>query len=276
MNALIDRLQKPRSATSWVWKFFRKYPAEMIFSDKKKESHAICIICLSNRGAKVEETELKLMLHSEVNYGKNTDPKKLEQHLRSFHKNVLTEHIASIAREKGQACDFMERFVVKHPDYQGKHCEWICRTLQPINTCDNPSYRAMIATLSASASIKINRQSLRKEIVETAAEFKEKYIQLLSKTEWIAFTTDHWTSCANESFMALSAHFFDSDWELFTLTLMCDERHGTATAADIKRELDEALRDYCIPATKVAAFVTDTAPVMVATGRILLGDLNIT
>ena len=112
----------------------------MITADANRAKSAICTICLTERGAThADESENNLLKNSEVSYGKNADPTKLEAHMRSTHKQLLAEHNAAIAKDKGQASDFMEHFVVKNPDYACKHLEWVCRTLQPINTCDDPS-----------------------------------------------------------------------------------------------------------------------------------------
>ena len=54
-------------------------------------------------------------------------------------------------------------------------------------------------------------------------------------------TTDTWTSAAKQSYIALTAHFINDDWELESICLDCCNFTGTHTAVDYKRKVEEML-----------------------------------
>ena len=130
MDALLRRLSQPGNSTNWVWKFFRKYPQSMISDNLNRKKVAICTFCLTKRSeTHADEEEIKWLENSEINYGQNQDPTKLEAHLRSTHKQIIVDHYAAVAKENAQSSDFMNRFVIENAGYVEKHLEWVCRTL---------------------------------------------------------------------------------------------------------------------------------------------------
>ena len=78
-----------------------------------------------------------------------------------------------------------------------------------------------------------------------------------------AITADHWTSLADTTFLAVTCHFINDDWESVSLTLSCSEHSGRTTAAECKREIENA---YAV------ALVTDTKNTMTALGKLIDGD----
>jgi hypothetical protein len=91
------QISKPSKCTNSVWKYFSKYSSEPLKTSKKHL--AICDLCLQKY---VESaTSVGDLLHrSEVNYGNNQSPSKLEQHIGSMHKNIRNEEVQSLAAQK--------------------------------------------------------------------------------------------------------------------------------------------------------------------------------
>ena len=78
-----------------------------------------------------------------------------------------------------------------------------------------------------------------------------------------AITADHWTSLADTTFLAVTCHFINDDWESVSLILSCSEHSGRTTAAECKREIENAC---------AVALVTDTKNTMTALGKLIDGD----
>jgi hypothetical protein len=70
----------------------------------------------------------------------------------------------------------------------------------------------MIRFLNAAAEI-----FDRCRVSETTTELAEKVKQRIKdklKGRYVAITTDHWSSCAQHSYLAVTAHVIDVDWKL--------------------------------------------------------------
>ncbi|KAJ1394201.1 ribonuclease H-like domain-containing protein [Ochromonadaceae sp. CCMP2298] len=89
------------------------------------------------------------------------------------------------------------------------------------------------------------------------------------KGEYVASSTDGWSSSTNVPFVATTCHFINADWELLSLVLSCRKKEGRSRATDHLEDFKEDLEAYYIPAENVVAVVTDTEPTMVAFGRML-------
>lgn len=87
-----------------------------------------------------------------------------------------------------------------------------------------------------------------------------------------AITSDHWTSVAGSTFLAVTCHFIDSDWEIVSLTLSCSEHKGRTTAPQCKAEIEHALKKYDLKLSNAVALVTDTENTMTALGKLIDGD----
>ena len=52
-----------------------------------------------------------------------------------------------------------------------------------------------------------------------------------------AITADHWTSLAETTFLAVTCHFINEDWENVSLTLSCSEHAGRTAAKNARKQL---------------------------------------
>jgi zinc finger BED domain-containing protein 1 (E3 SUMO-protein ligase ZBED1) len=87
-----------------------------------------------------------------------------------------------------------------------------------------------------------------------------------------ALTCDHWTSIAGSTFLAVTCHFINENWEIISLTLTCSEHRGRTTAAQSKKAIEEVLKKYDLKLENAVALVTDTENTMSALGKLIDGD----
>jgi hypothetical protein len=97
-------------------------------------------------------------------------------------------------------------------------------------------------------------------------------IKLMMDCQWFALTCDHWTSIKRTTFLAVTLHFINNDWQLVSLTLSCTEHGGRTTAKDCEREIKAALSKYDLNLDHAVALVTDTENTMTLLGKIIKGD----
>jgi hypothetical protein len=152
------------------------------------------------------------LFRKEVKHNDGTD--KLARHLQADHYGIYSNHVTKKAKADVTAADSLTGWI-----QQGKRStqleafvKWSIMTYQPLNTCDDPYFRAFCDSLCPGTKV-YSREKIRKEVQIQAAEAKFRISQLVSG-EYIALTTDHWTSVANESYLALTAHWIDANWVL--------------------------------------------------------------
>lgn len=80
----------------------------------------------------------------------------------------------------------------------------------------------------------------------------------LLRAERVAITTDAWTSCATDSYVTITVHYVNSDWELESNVLQTRVFNESHTGKNIGALLKETCLEWNI-ADKDPALVTDNA-----------------
>jgi hypothetical protein len=97
----------------------------------------------------------------------------------------------------------------------------------------------MCSTLNPKASAALCSSTVSKETLKVKGQFIEEMKSFLAG-KYFALTTDHWTSCPNESYMAAATlHYIDNGWEIRSLTLNCSPHSGETTGVLTKKLLKE-------------------------------------
>ncbi len=84
-------------------------------------------------------------------------------------------------------------------------------------------------------------------------------ISQLKTTSAISLTTDHWTSIANEPYIALTAHFIDEDFKLNQVLLSIEKTEQAHTSQNICLDLIKILDDFQIEKGKITSISSDSA-----------------
>lgn len=74
----------------------------------------------------------------------------------------------------------------------------------------------------------------------------------------MCLTTDCWTSSANESYLALTAHYMTTDFELQSVLLECAQIFDTHTSENLAKEIDRIVEEFSLK-DKVILVVSDNA-----------------
>lgn len=86
--------------------------------------------------------------------------------------------------------------------------------------------------------------------------------------DFVAITTDGWTSRQNDSYVSLTVVYIDSGWGLHTLSLDCSKHTGTTTGEDLAKGIVTMIERHDLTG-RVVACVTDCEPSMIKAGRLL-------
>ena len=73
----------------------------------------------------------------------------------------------------------------------------------------------------------------------------------------VAITTDLWTSRAIKSYITITAHFLDEQWNLQNKVLLTPEMPERHTAKHIAERLQESVKDWNIDERNISAIVRD-------------------
>ncbi len=200
-----------------VWSYFTKV------ADMKK---AMCTICRKELAYLGRTTNLRDHLTSQHALCYNAD-KKNESKKKTLDRFIIRPAKCSDARMK---------------NITDRVTQMIVRDLRPIRVVECEGFRNLINYLEPGYIVP-SRKQFTADINLKHAKCKEVLKQRLkNEAQFIALTTDIWTSLATESYLSVTAHYIDSNWELqaFVLeTLSFPERHTGVNIADKLKGLAE-------------------------------------
>ena len=109
------------------------------------------------------------------------------------------------------------------------------------------------------------------QIVHQKHELGKRILKEKLKLEanGLAFTTDIWTSCSNDSYISLTAHFITHSWQMVSCILATSPFPGQHTAVNIIEKLKEIMQSYELDFSNVIALVHDQGSNMQLTGEML-------
>ena len=103
-----------------------------------------------------------------------------------------------------------------------------------------------------------SRRYLTKIIKRQAGSKREKIKKTLANVNWLAFTTDGWTSRRTVGFIAVTAHYVSESGYLQSLLAGCDSITGHETGVAIADRLHQTFITNAIN-RKIVCGVTDSA-----------------
>ncbi|KAJ8280862.1 hypothetical protein GJAV_G00060070 [Gymnothorax javanicus] len=147
--------------------------------------------------------------------------------------------------------------------------QWIAINCWPISVVEDDGLELILQAATGDPSYKLpaRRNNMRRIHDQHVAEKTAKE-EKLTGAMFVALTGDHWTSVDNENYLGVTAHLIDVSWELhsFALGVMkTEERHFAEACA---RQFLDVTNQWGI-ADKTTTIGTDSAPNMIAAGRIL-------
>lgn len=138
----------------------------------------------------------------------------------------------------------------------------LCDDLRPMNLVESGSFRDMIHFFNCLSTEwkAIGRTCVGKRISDYAKLVRLEMKKIIKhRADFYALTTDIWTSCQQESFMALTYHALTIDFEFINLTLDMEpipERH---TGENIKNKLLSRFEYWELVIEKLTLMMRDAA-----------------
>jgi len=144
----------------------------------------------------------------------------------------------------------------------------ICMEYQPFSIVENPEFQKFISLLNPNYKLP-GRKTLSCSLLPALySELFEKTTRMLENTSAVCITCDGWTNINTTAFYGLTAHFFDSEFNLQSALLECSEFTERHTSQNIANWVRDTLKKFKID-YKICAMVTDNASNMKAAAGIL-------
>lgn len=134
---------------------------------------------------------------------------------------------------------------------------------------EEPEFKRLIELVSQCPGYSLpTRKTLSHNIMETV--YSDILCQVktqLHSASAICLTTDGWTSKANESYLAVTAHYIADDTVLKSHLIACDKYDGRHTSENLCSFLKDVMKEYNIE-NKITAVVSDNAANITAAIRL--------
>lgn len=130
-------------------------------------------------------------------------------------------------------------------------CEMISNDLLPISVVEGRQYNIP------------SRATITSRLEDRYEKKKEELKMALSSVEKIALTTDCWTALTSESYITITCHYIDPEWQMKCAVLLTESLSDKHTSDRLAEKLNEAVASWDI-AGRVIACVHDNAINIVA------------
>jgi len=112
---------------------------------------------------------------------------------------------------------------------------------QPFKVVEDSGFKQFVKLLNPNYELP-NRHTISKELIPAMYEkCLGEMKSLISKVESACLTTDCWTSRNNESFMTITIHFIDTEFELKSILLECSSFNLNHTGHNLAQEIKRIL-----------------------------------
>ena len=217
-------------------------------------------------------------------YFRKTGPKNVKCTLcdksYAFHGGTtnLRDHLLRIhANEfKPKQQPRLDTFMIrgKCPESRAKRiteliADMVARDLRPAAVVEGDGFKALLKFIepgykvpSATHIAHVVRRQHEGAKVALKQKLKENVLSL-------AITSDIWTSCANDAYISLTAHFISADWQMVSCVLATSPFPEQHTGVNIAEKLKQIVISYDIDMKRVRALVHDQGSNMELSAAVL-------
>jgi hypothetical protein len=226
-----------------VWNFFQKVKRDNIVTS------IYCQICKAEYGALTSTTSLR-------------------RHLINIH--------GSIYKQTNQSRRQISLYSPsKQSHITAKLAQWVAVNLQPFNMVEQREFQEFVYTLDPRYVVPC-RQTIKEKADSLFIKRRENVMLNIGNfSAKIALTTDIWSSSYNStSFLGITMHYINDDWEIKKCLLDFIPIEGSHTGILISTKLIEIFSEFDI-SDRIISLTTDNGSNMLACGRELADQLEV-
>lgn len=148
---------------------------------------------------------------------------------------------------------------IKETEITNKLVKWIVRDSRPVNIVSDRGLEEVLQEALNSDTYHLpSRDTVTKKIEKLYDVERSKLLGELKQAEFVSLTGDFWSSISNRSYLGVTAHWIDSNWEYRNSTLQVKHFTENHSAANCTEEFQNVFREWGLE-DKVVAVCTDNA-----------------
>ncbi|XP_046542896.1 E3 SUMO-protein ligase ZBED1-like [Haliotis rubra] len=136
---------------------------------------------------------------------------------------------------------------------------FIAMDMRPYSVVENIGFKYLIHTLEPRYEIPSRTHFTNYVIPEMYKKVKSSVMESIARASSMAVTTDGWTSRSTESYITITAHYVNEDWQLENPVLQTRTLHESHTGANLANVLESAVDEWNLGKFSQIAISTDNA-----------------
>lgn len=129
---------------------------------------------------------------------------------------------------------------------------------QPFSIVEDTGFRRFVGSLNPSYQLP-SRKTISNTLLQ--AEYESVYNktrQVMGEVTAVTLTTDCWTSCNSENFLAVTAHFINNYFDICSVLLDCSSFKESHTSANLASEIKRVILEWNLTG-KILIIISDNA-----------------
>lgn len=148
---------------------------------------------------------------------------------------------------------------IQETEITNKLVKWIVQDSRPVNIVSDRGLEEVLREALNSRTYHLpSRDTITKKIDKLYDVEKSKLLDELKQAEFVSLTGDFWSSISNRSYLGVTAHWIDSNWEYRNSTLQVKHVTEKHNAGNCTEEFEDVVREWGLE-DKVVAICTDNA-----------------
>lgn len=255
----VEIVKPPQKFKSEVWKFFG-------FLKGSEEKKVVCIKCKAIMKYSGNTTNMSYHLrrhHPELgnavfSQGKGSASATASETVKSEISQPSTS--AALVQTPIYAAfgQKLNRNSAKAQAITSSITSFIIECMVPFSIVDSNGFRNVIKAAEPRYTVPERHYFSEQAIPEMYEEVKRSVIKCILQSTRVAITTDSWTSRATQSYVTVTAHYIDLNWEMCSSVLQTRLLSESHTGVNIGKVLTESATEWGF-ADRHPAVVSDNA-----------------
>ena len=253
-------------AKSQVWKYFG-FPAQsgqFIQKDKRLRKEVFCKLCQQSLSYKGNTTNMivHLQYRYAAEYSELVIP--IKSKATGFKSSALRNSGQSSIEDSFKRMTPLSRSSSRWKALINAVCYFVAKDQHPVATVNDPGFIRMLKIFEPRYIIPDRTTFSRHYLPHLYEKEKEKVLQQMKAghghgLEWYAVTTDGWSSQANNSYVSITLHYINNEWDMKCFLLETGEIVEEHTAINLANYLEEGLARWNLSIAQISVIVTDNA-----------------
>lgn len=139
--------------------------------------------------------------------------------------------------------------------------------MRPLDSVNNDGFVHLLETLEPRYDLASRSYITDTLIPNMYEEVRKKLATKVQEANFVALTTDGWTSRAAKGYITVTAHVISDGWSLEDFVLCTSEIHESHTAANLAAHLSATALDWGIEVTKCTVTTDNAANIVLAVDK---------